>query len=64
MATRLTGWAAIAFAEKNNCKLGKKAESTEPARDDVEIAEARRIAQVAPDLIYVEFDELPPTNVG
>jgi hypothetical protein len=64
MATRLTGWAAIEFAEKNGCLLSKKANSRDPASDDVDIDEAKRIAQSAPDAIYVDFDELPPTNVG
>lgn len=64
MATRLTGWAAIAFAEKNGCKLSKKADSANAARDDVDVDEAKRIAQSTPDVIYVDFDELPPTNVA
>lgn len=64
MATRLIGWAAITFAEKNDCKLSKKADSEDPARDDVDVEEAKRIAQATPDAIYVDFDELPPMNVG
>lgn len=64
MATRLTGWAAIEFAEKNGCALSKKEDTEQPAQDDVDIAEAKRIAHMTPDLIYVDFDELPPTNIG
>jgi len=64
MATRLTGWAAIGFAEKNGCTLSKKADSREPARAGVGIDEAKRIAQSTPEVIYVDFDELPPTNVA
>lgn len=64
MAIRLTGWAAIEFAEKNECTLSKKANSQEPARDDVNIDEAKRIVQSTPDAIFVDFDESLPTNIG
>jgi len=64
MAIRLTGWAAIEFAERNECTLSKKADSQGSARDDVGIDEAKRIVQSTPDAIYVDFDEMPPTNIG
>jgi hypothetical protein len=64
MAIRLTGWAAIEFAEKNGCRLSKKTDPRGPLRDDLDVDEARRIAQLSPDSIYVDFDELPPSNVA
>lgn len=57
MAARLVGWAAIAFAERQDCTLSAHADGAEPARDGVSVAEARRIAATQPDRIYVDFDE-------
>ncbi len=57
MATRLTGMAAIEFAERNGATLSKRAEPADPARDDLTPAEAREIAARAPDLVYIDFDE-------
>jgi hypothetical protein len=57
MATRLRGWEAIAFAERNGCLLCAHAGQGEPARDGVSVAEARRIAAARPERIYVDFDE-------
>lgn len=64
MAIRLTGWAAIEFAEKNECRLSKKSEAQRPARDDLSVEEARAIAKISPELIYVDFDEPGPMNVA
>jgi hypothetical protein len=63
MATRLVGWDAIAFAERNGCTLSLHADGAEPARDGVGIDEARRIAARRPDRVYVDFDE-PDGDAG
>jgi hypothetical protein len=60
MATRLDGYEAIAFAERSGCLLSLHAEGDEPARDDVMLDEARRIAAAAPQRVFVDFDELDP----
>jgi hypothetical protein len=56
MATRLVGWDAIDFAERNGCQLSLHAAGNEPARDGVEVTEAKRIAATQPDRVYVDFD--------
>jgi hypothetical protein len=56
MATRLEGWAAIAFAERSGCLLCIHAGGGEPARDGVSVDEARRVAASRPDRVYVDFD--------
>lgn len=57
MATRLTGNAAIDFAERIGARLCKRAEPGEPAQDDLTPQEARVIAARNPDLVYIDFDE-------
>lgn len=57
MATRLTGFAAIDFAERSGATLQKKAEPGAPACGDLTPAEARVIAARDPELIYIDFDE-------
>lgn len=57
MATRLVGFDAIAFAERNGCTLSLHADGGDPARDGVGIDEARQIASSRPDRVYVDFDE-------
>jgi hypothetical protein len=57
MATRLVGWDAIAFAERNGCTLSLHAGDGEQARDGVNVAEARRVAASRPERVYVDFDE-------
>jgi hypothetical protein len=57
MATRLTGYAAIDFAERIGARLCKKAERCVPAADDLTPIEAREVAARNPDLIYIDFDE-------
>ncbi len=58
MATRLSGWDAIGFAERTGCSLSLHAEGDEPARDGVPLAEAHRVAATRPDRVYVDFDEI------
>jgi hypothetical protein len=60
MATRLTGWEAIAFAEQSGATLSVHAGDGEPARDDVGVDEARAVAAAQPDRVYVDFDEPEP----
>ncbi|MFT3764917.1 MAG: hypothetical protein QM820_05280 [Minicystis sp.] len=60
MATRLRGWDAIRFAERNGCTLGVHAAGAEPARDGVSVDEARRLVEKEPDRVYVDFDEPDP----
>lgn len=60
MATRLVGWDAIAFAERNGCTLSLHADGADPARDGVGVDEARRVAAARPERVYVDFDELEP----
>lgn len=57
MATRLTGYAAIDFAERIGARLSKKAEAGVPAADDLTPEEARAVAACNPELIYIDFDE-------
>jgi hypothetical protein len=65
MATRLQGWEAIAFAERNGCSVSVHAVQGEEARDGVAVEEARRIAGAWPERIYVDFDEPAlPGRVG
>lgn len=63
MATRLVGWEAIAFAERNGCTLSVRAKGVEPARDGVDLAEARRVCAAEPRRVYVDFDE-PDRGTG
>jgi hypothetical protein len=57
MATRLSGWEAIAFAERNGCLLDVHGEGREAPRVGVTAEEARVIARKRPDRVYVDFDE-------
>jgi hypothetical protein len=59
MATRLTGWEAIAFAERSGCLLGVRGEGREGPRDGVTVEEAREVARQRPERVYVDFDEPP-----
>lgn len=60
MATRLVGWDAIAFAEKNGCTLSLHAAGAEAARDGVSVDDAKAVACSAPDRVFVDFDEPAP----
>lgn len=53
---RLTGMDAIRSAETLGADLHKYADPTEGARE-VSTCEAREIAQVDPELIYIDVDE-------
>lgn len=64
MATRLSGWDAIAFAEKNGCRVSLHAAGAEPSRDGVTLDEAKRVAAVSPDRVYVDFDEPGDTRTA
>lgn len=64
MATRLSGWEAIAFAEQSGDTLSLHAEGGEGPRDGVSIDEARRVAATRPDRVFLDFDELGDTAVG
>jgi hypothetical protein len=57
MATRFTGTAALAFAQRTGCTLSAHAAHGEEARDGLSIDEARAIAVKDPDRIYVDVDE-------
>ncbi len=57
MATRLSGWDAIAFAERLGARLSKHREPQSPPRDDLTPEEARAVAERDPGLIYIDFDE-------
>jgi hypothetical protein len=57
MATRLTGWEAIAFAERSGCLLGVHGDGREAPRDGVTVEEARRVARRQPERVFVDFDE-------
>ncbi len=64
MATRLTGWEAIAFAERNGVALSVHADGCEAARDGVSVEEARRIAAKRPGRVYVDFDAAEGRTAG
>jgi len=63
MATRLTGIAAIEFAKRNGTTLSVLATASDPARDDVSVDEAERIAAATPERVHVDFD-VPPEDDG
>ncbi len=50
----LKGAEAIHFAKTHDLSLHRYADDDEPARDDLTLAEARRIAASHPGLIWVE----------
>lgn len=51
---RLTGFAAIEYAEKEGLKLNKAADKIDPEQNGLTVAEAEAIADEDPDLIYVD----------
>lgn len=63
MATRVTGWEAISFAQRNQCLLSVHAAPApapapaEEARDGVTVEEAKRVAATQPERVYLDFDE-------
>lgn len=54
--TKLTGRAAIDFAELNGLTLSKYSDPTEGARDGLSVEEAREVAAEDPALIYLEIE--------
>jgi hypothetical protein len=66
---RLTGFAAIEFAEKQGLRLKKRPRVGEAARDDLTVAEAAALAADDEEVIYLdvteaEYANAPPTNFG
>jgi hypothetical protein len=64
---RLTGFAAIEFAEKQSLRLKKRPDDIDGPREGLTIAEAEAIASEDESLIYLDVpDELynnaPPTD--
>lgn len=53
---KLTGNAAIAYAETNGRTLSKYTDPTEEARSGLSVSEAREIAREDEGLIYIEID--------
>lgn len=64
---RLTGFAAIEFAEKHNLRLNKHGDQVDGPVEGLTVAEAEAIADEDEGLIYLdvsdrEYDEAPPTS--
>jgi hypothetical protein len=64
---RLTGFAAIEFAEKHGLTLTRKADAVDEYRTGLTVAEAEAVATEDEDLIFLdvpdaEFANAPPTN--
>lgn len=53
---KLTGMAAIEYAERNGLTLSKYTDPTEEARDGVSVAEAREIAREDAGLVWIEVE--------
>ena len=54
---RLTGFAAIEFAEKQGMRLSKFPDAINDARVGLTVAEAEAIADENEDLIYLDVDD-------
>lgn len=54
---RLTGFDAIAFAEREGLTLNKAADSIDEAATDLTVAEAEAIASEDPELIFLELPD-------
>lgn len=64
---RLTGFAAIEFAEKHNLPLKKQGDPVNGPSGGLTVAEAEAIADEDEELIYLdvpdaEYDNAPPTS--
>ena len=64
---KLTGFAAIEYAEKQGLRLNKRGDSIDEARNGLTIAEAEAVAADDPSLIWLEVDasdyyDGPPTD--
>ncbi len=64
---RLTGFAAIEYAEKEGLTLNKAPDRIDEGRTGLTIAEAEAIASEDPDLIWLEVSDGPyhsqPSNM-
>lgn len=54
---RLTGMEAIAYAIENDELLCMHSDGTDGPRDDLDVEEARHIAQEEPSLIYIDIED-------
>jgi hypothetical protein len=64
---RLTGYAAIEFAEKQNLTLSKHGDAVDDPASGLTVAEAEAVAEDDEDLIYLdvaedEYEASPPTS--
>ena len=64
---RLTGYAAIEFAEKQNLPLSKHGDAVDEPASGLTVAEAEAIAEEDEELIYLdipdaEYASAPPTS--
>ena len=64
---RLTGFAAIEFAEKHNLPLSKHGDAVDEPASGLTVAEAEAIAEDDEDLIYLdvpdqEYATAPPSS--
>jgi hypothetical protein len=64
---RLTGYAAIEFAEKHNLPLSKHGDAVDDPATGLTVAEAEAIAEDDEDLVYLDVPEgeyaaAPPTS--
>jgi len=64
---RLTGYAAIEFAEKHNLRLRKHGDTVDEPAHGLTVAEAEAIAEEDEDLIYLdvpdqEYATAPPSS--
>jgi len=54
---RLTGFAAIEYAEKHGLALNKSTDAIDEGRTGLSIAEAEALATEEPELIWLEVDD-------
>jgi hypothetical protein len=54
---KLTGFAAIEFAEKEGLPLNKSADRLDPERHGLSVAEAEALASEDPELIWLEVPD-------
>jgi hypothetical protein len=54
---KLTGYAAIEYADKQGLRLNKKNDSVDEARNGLTLAEAEAVAADDPSLIWLEVDD-------
>ncbi len=59
----LTGYEAIAFAERFGLFITKKADPTEGKRDDLDAKEARKIAKEDPSLLHIDAPAFDPERM-